>query len=187
VAFEIMRRKLDGAINFTASHKPCAIHGLKFSSADAGPRHCGSHQGQSKRGLAELDAKGRCSAATARRLERGRPKVNLRENLFGSASKNSSISTPLAKAKPSLVVDALHCCGAGYLDHILARWSFPTRHAPPIAIAFRRHRSRRSPKRSWQPLANPYSIRKPTVGLATDGDADRFGIVDRDGTWIQPI
>jgi phosphoglucomutase len=25
-----------------------------------------------------------------------------------------------------------------------------------------------------------------TAGLATDGDADRFGIVDRDGTWIQP-
>ncbi|MDP9148235.1 MAG: phosphoglucomutase/phosphomannomutase family protein, partial [Acidobacteriota bacterium] len=24
------------------------------------------------------------------------------------------------------------------------------------------------------------------VGLATDGDADRFGIVDADGTWIQP-
>jgi len=27
---------------------------------------------------------------------------------------------------------------------------------------------------------------KATAGLATDGDADRFGIVDRDGTWIQP-
>src|SRR5437899_5196442 len=37
VAFEIMRRKLDGAVNFTASHNPAAYHGLKFSSADAGP------------------------------------------------------------------------------------------------------------------------------------------------------
>jgi phosphomannomutase len=25
-----------------------------------------------------------------------------------------------------------------------------------------------------------------TAGLATDGDADRFGIIDRDGTWISP-
>jgi phosphomannomutase len=24
------------------------------------------------------------------------------------------------------------------------------------------------------------------AGLATDGDADRFGVIDRDGTWIQP-
>src|SRR5260370_27920415 len=37
VACEIMRLKLDGAINFTASHNPAQYHGLKFSSADAGP------------------------------------------------------------------------------------------------------------------------------------------------------
>src|SRR5215467_16127984 len=37
VAYEIMRRKLDGAINFTASHNPAPYHGLKFSSSDAGP------------------------------------------------------------------------------------------------------------------------------------------------------
>src|SRR5438094_3951433 len=37
VAYEIMRRKLDGAINFTASHNPAQYHGLKFSSSDAGP------------------------------------------------------------------------------------------------------------------------------------------------------
>ncbi len=25
-----------------------------------------------------------------------------------------------------------------------------------------------------------------SIGIATDGDADRFGIVDQDGTFIQP-
>src|SRR5882757_2644791 len=37
VAYEIQRSKLDGAVNFTASHNPAQYHGLKFSSADAGP------------------------------------------------------------------------------------------------------------------------------------------------------
>src|SRR6195256_446394 len=37
IAYEITRRKLGGAINFTASHNPAQYHGLKFSSADAGP------------------------------------------------------------------------------------------------------------------------------------------------------
>src|ERR1700731_1017367 len=37
VAYEIQRSKLDGAINFTASHNPAQYHGLKFSSSDAGP------------------------------------------------------------------------------------------------------------------------------------------------------
>ncbi|HET9802159.1 MAG TPA: hypothetical protein VFP96_02870, partial [Candidatus Acidoferrum sp.] len=30
VAYEIQRSKLDGAINFTASHNPAQYHGLKF-------------------------------------------------------------------------------------------------------------------------------------------------------------
>src|SRR5258707_2616434 len=37
IAYEIQRSKLDGAVNFTASHNPAQYHGLKFSSADAGP------------------------------------------------------------------------------------------------------------------------------------------------------
>src|ERR1700747_1529446 len=37
VAYEVMRRKLDGAINFTASHNPAQYHGLKYSGPDAGP------------------------------------------------------------------------------------------------------------------------------------------------------
>jgi len=37
VACEIRRRKVDGAINFTASHNPAEYHGLKFSAADGGP------------------------------------------------------------------------------------------------------------------------------------------------------
>src|SRR5467141_5007733 len=37
VAYEITRGKLHGAVNFTASHNPAQYHGLKFSSADAGP------------------------------------------------------------------------------------------------------------------------------------------------------
>ena len=33
IAFEIIRRKLDGGINFTASHNPGEYCGLKFSGA----------------------------------------------------------------------------------------------------------------------------------------------------------
>src|SRR5438874_11572899 len=36
------------------------------------------------------------------------------------------------------------------------------------------------------PLRKAVVDSKATAGLATDGDADRFGIVDCDGAWIQP-
>src|ERR1700681_4336007 len=37
MAYEIRRRKVDGAINFTASHNPAEYQGLKFSGPDGGP------------------------------------------------------------------------------------------------------------------------------------------------------
>src|SRR3990172_11467362 len=37
VAWEVRRAKLDGAINFTASHNPAEYHGLKFSDGSGGP------------------------------------------------------------------------------------------------------------------------------------------------------
>ncbi len=37
-----------------------------------------------------------------------------------------------------------------------------------------------------QPLREAVLAKKAAVGLATDGDADRFGILDSDGTWMQP-
>ena len=37
-----------------------------------------------------------------------------------------------------------------------------------------------------RPLRDAVLAKKAAVGLATDGDADRFGILDSDGTWMQP-
>jgi phosphoglucomutase len=39
IAYEILRRKADGAINFTASHNPAEYQGLKFTGPDGGPAH----------------------------------------------------------------------------------------------------------------------------------------------------
>jgi phosphomannomutase len=36
------------------------------------------------------------------------------------------------------------------------------------------------------PLRKAVTESGATAGLATDGDADRFGIIDRDGTWVSP-
>src|SRR6266853_425919 len=115
VAFEIMRRKLDGAINFTASHNPAQYHGLKFSSADAGPALPEVTKDIEAR-AARLAANGGVlplphGASSSARGE----KVNLRENYLKRLEELVQFDT-LRKAKPSLVVDALHGCGAGYLD-----------------------------------------------------------------------
>ena len=185
VAFEIMRRKLDGAINFTASHNPAPYHGLKFSSADAGPAlpevtkdiEARAAKLHSNGGVPPLpDSKSNSSPGE---------KVNLRENYLKRIEELVQFET-LRKAKSPFVVDALHGCGAGYLDRTL------TDHGVKVQ-AMRTERDclfdGTGPDVSEENLA---PLRKvvvdsgATAGLATDGDADRFGIVDRDGTWIQP-
>ena len=118
VAFEILRRKLDGAINFTASHNPAAYHGLKFSSADAGPALPEVTKDIESR-AARIAAHGGVAPlphdkANATPSER----VHLRENYLKRLGELVRFDV-LAQSKVRFVVDMLHGCGAGYLDHIL--------------------------------------------------------------------
>ena len=185
VAYEIMRRKLDGAINFTASHNPAQYHGLKFSSADAGPAlpeitkdiEARASQIASQGGVPPLPH----SATRANPSE----KVNLRQNYLTRIENLVRFET-LKKANLTFVVDALHGCGSGYLDRTLGD------HGVGVA-AIRTGRDclfdGTGPDVSEEnlaPLKKVVADSRATAGLATDGDADRFGIVDRDGTWIQP-
>src|SRR5258707_6087103 len=185
IAYEIQRRKLDGGINFTASHNPAQYPGLKFSSADAGPA-LPEVTKDIEAGAAQLAGNGGVPPLPHGASNSGPgEKVNLRENYLKRLEELVHFDT-LRKAKPSLVVDALHGCGAGYLDHILATHG----------VSLHAMRTDRDclfdgtgPDVSEENLARLGKAvldSQATVGLATDGDADRFGIVDRDGTWIQP-
>src|SRR6516225_7674544 len=82
IAYEIQRRKLDGAINFTASHNPAQYHGLKFSSSDAGPALPEVTKDIEARVVKILEKGGfSASQGTSSHSKNGAgEKVNLREN-----------------------------------------------------------------------------------------------------------
>src|SRR6202521_2258046 len=184
-AFDIMRRKLDGAINFTASHNPAPYHGLKFSSADAGPALPEVTKDIEAR-AAKLAAKGAIpplphAAANSSRGEN----VNLRENYLKRIEELVQFET-LRKAKPSLVVDALHGCGAGYLDRTLTDHDVTVQSMRTERVRLFDGTGPDVSEEKLAPLRKAVVDSKAAAGLATDGDADRFGIVDSDGSWIQP-
>jgi len=184
VAFEIMRRKLDGAINFTASHNPAQYHGLKFSSADAGPALPEVTKDIEAR-AAKLAANGVPPLAHGSSSSPRGEKVNLRENYLKRLEELIQFDT-LRKAKPSLVVDALHGCGAGYLDRTLSDHGVTVQAMRTERDCLFDGTGPDVSEENLAPLRKGVVDSKATAGLATDGDADRFGIVDRDGTWIQP-
>ena len=188
IAFEIMRRKLDAAINFTASHNPAQYHGLKFSSADAGPALPEVTKDIEAR-VAKMFAKDgpfpMSPAATSHGKRSVGEKVNLRENYLKRLEELVQFET-LRKAKQSLVVDALHGCGAGYLDRTLTDHGVRVQSMRTERDCLFDGTGPDVSEENLAPLRKTVVDSKAAAGLATDGDADRFGIVDRDGTWIQP-
>ncbi len=184
VAYEILRRGAGGAINVTASHNPPEWNGIKFSAATGGP--------------ALPEATRFIEARAHERLLN--PQVDTVE--FESAEKEGllTIIDPLdpylahlrslvdfeaiRQAGLSVVVDPLFGTGRGYLDaacqdagckvEVLHDWRDPFFGGGPPDP---------SPQRLGE-LGERVLKRKAHLGLATDGDADRFGIVDSDGTVV---
>src|SRR5689334_4668558 len=118
VAYEILRRKLDGAINFTASHNPAQYHGLKFSSADAGPALPEVTKDIEAR-AAKLAVHGGVPKSAVHHDDRKKPElVNLRKAYLKRLEELVRFDV-LRKSKAKFVVDILHGAGAGYLDGAL--------------------------------------------------------------------
>jgi phosphoglucomutase len=179
IAYEILRRKVDGAINFTASHNPAEYQGLKFTGPDGGPA------------LPEVthDIEARAAKigerAPAKPNDKPFEKIDARESYLGRLAHLVNFKA-LGEAKLSVVTDALHGCGAGYLDR-----AFSTHRINVLALRTDRDvlfdgSGPDVSEENLRPLREVVLAKQAAVGLATDGDADRFGILDSDGTWMQP-
>jgi phosphoglucomutase len=190
IAYEIQRRKLDGAINFTASHNPAQYHGLKFSGADAGPALPEVTKDIEARVVKTLTQHGGNPYATADpdakhdKDDHGET-VNLRNDYLKRLNELVRFDV-IKKGKLSVVADALHGCGAGYLDKALADHGINVKAIRTDRDCLFEGSGPDVSQENLVILGTTVKEAGARVGLATDGDADRFGIVDADGTWIQP-
>ncbi|MGH9678577.1 MAG: phosphoglucomutase/phosphomannomutase family protein, partial [Candidatus Acidiferrales bacterium] len=179
IAFEIQRRKIDGAINFTASHNPSEYQGLKFCGPDGGPA-----LPEVTRDIEALAAK-LGKRAPAKANDQPFDKIDPRDSYLERIAELINFKA-ISAAKLRVATDALHGCGAGYLDRALGAHGIDV-------FALRTNRDvlfdGAGPDVSEEnlaPLRAAVFAKHAAVGLATDGDADRFGILDSDGTWMQP-
>src|SRR5208283_3090324 len=92
----------------------------------------------------------------------------------------------IKKAKLKIVTDALHGCGAGYLDKALADHGISVKAIRTERDCLFEGSGPDVSEENLVTLGKAVKENGAKVGLATDGDADRFGIVDGDGKWIQP-
>ena len=180
IAHAILHGKLDGGVNITASHNPAQYNGLKFSGADGGPALPEVTKDIEKRAAALRE-----SSNGHREIPDDFDGIDPREPYFEQLERMVRFDI-VAQAKGSFVCDAVHGCGAGWLDRILAEHG-----ATVTAIRGGRDvlfdgTGPDPSEENLAPLRQAVAGKKALAGLATDGDADRFGIVDRDGSFVSP-
>lgn len=187
IAHELLRRKASGAINFTASHNPYDYNGIKFSPAWGGPalpETTGDIEKRANALMGEICYKEVFldQAADAGLYEI----IDPRPAYFETIKKLVDFAA-IERSGMKIAVNPLYGSGRGYLDTLLEE-------ADIEIVKLNDHLDPYFGGEPPEPAAEhiPDFIKlvqsDPQIGLglATDGDADRFGIVDRDGTYIEP-
>jgi phosphomannomutase len=173
VARAIRRRRARAALVFTASHNPPEYQGLKLLDASGGSLGLD----ETSRIESLLGAPGEPAAAPSRRVRSLDLAAPYRRDLLAVVDR-----APIARARLQVVYDAMHGAGAPVLTSALAG----------LGARVRLLRGEPDPRFGGvSPDPIPERLRDLSrvvraargrrLGLATDGDADRFAAVDRDG------
>jgi len=182
IAHEIRRRKADGGINFTASHNPAEYNGLKFSTADGAPALPEVTRELEKLAEKHLTAPpekpGPAQPALVEEID---PIPAYLETLAGKIEVEE-----IKRAALRVAYDPLYGTGAGVLDRFLKERGLEVRtiHAHRDVL-FGGHPPEPADE-ILEGLRETLRASGAQVGLSTDGDADRFGILDADGAFISP-
>lgn len=175
VSHAVRARGAAGALVFTASHNAPADHGLKVldaRGASAPPEVTRRIERAAAAALARpsrLPARGRAST-----VELMRPYRRALVGLLGDG--------PLRRGASRVVYDAMHGCGAGVLDTALEELGARVvRLRTEPDLRFGGGAPDPLPERLGALCARVAADDSAALGLATDGDADRYGVVDERG------
>jgi len=195
VSYNVLLRKAGGAIVVTSSHNPASWNGIKYKpdyAGSASPEVVAALEAPLSEILAgEVPRMSLDTAAKLELLQRFDARTPYLRRLAELVELNG-----LKKAGLRIAVDSMYGAGQGYLAELLAGGAstitelhaevnpnFPEIHAPePIARNL-------GPltKIMQAPSATAAGPRAFDVGLATDGDADRLGIMDESGGFVTQL
>ncbi len=187
ISYAILEKKAGGAIIITASHNAASWNGFKYKTEQAisaAPEVLAKLEGH----ISQIGAGGEVRRVP---LEQAL-KDGLVERFEPSPSYLSHIGRlvnveRLRRSGIKVVVDSMYGAGAGYFETILAGGA--TR-----VIEIHGERNPLFPGLRPEPIASNLAElcakvkrSRASVGLATDGDADRIGVVDEKGNFLTTL
>jgi phosphoglucomutase len=183
IAHTIRVRKAIGGINMTASHNPAEYQGLKFS-----PFNGAAAPPEITRQIETIAArllKQNWSMPTAVIGTYSCKTIDPQPEYFRQIRRLIDFDA-IRKARLKLAIELMYGTGRGYLDTLLSEAGarLIVFHNQPNPLFGGHH-----PEPNSEGMAEVRSAilgGKAQLGLGLDGDADRFWIVDKDGTWLTP-
>lgn len=178
LSFIVKAKQLDGGAMITASHNPYYYNGIKFKAAYGGPV------------MSEV------TEQIAAKMNQNKPRIDralirqylVEENFFTAYQRhmqNYLKFDVLGQGSFPIIYDPMHGAGTGLLKRLLVGTSrriksvhsksdplFNGKHPEPIP-------------ENLTDLIRMVKKQPGTLGIATDGDADRFGVIAEDGQFAQ--
>jgi phosphoglucomutase len=180
ISYAVTQAKADGAINFTASHNPPEYNGIKFSTADGAPA---LPEVTNSIEAAIVSADGSSGDGTTKKVE-AQPLDPRR--MYLSRLREIVDLDVIKKAGLRVAFDPLWGAARGYPDALLKEAGIKVATVHDYRDVLFGGHAPEPDDHLLEDLRAKMRDTKARIGIATDGDADRFGIVDEDGTFFQP-
>jgi phosphomannomutase len=170
IAFSVVNKKSLAAIQITASHNPPIYNGFKFIPDYGGPAFPEITK-QIEGYLPEGDI-----TAQETRLQKFNPK----EQYFSFLTEKIDVSMV---ERMKIVIDPLYGAGFGYLSDLLKRAGAKIQEIHGSPNPNFGGLSPEPSRENTKELAETVVATKADMGIANDGDADRFAAVDHEGNY----
>jgi phosphoglucomutase len=180
ISYAVMQSKSDGAINFTASHNPPEYNGIKFSTPDGAP----ALPEVTKKIEAEIVAADATAQQTTANPAKPQPLDPKR--MYLSRLREIVDLDVIRKAGVKVVFDPFWGAARGYSDELLREGGVAVKCVHDHRDVMFGGHAPEPDDHLLEDCRMAMREEKANIGIATDGDADRFGIVDEDGTFFQP-
>ena len=187
ISYGVLAKQAGGAIIITASHNPGIWNGFKYKDEH------GSSASDEVTARIESNISGAFTAGKVSRLPLDDAKnqglvqgLDLDPVYFEQVAKLVDLEA-IRRAGLKLVIDPMYGAGAGYMGRLIGGGAtglmeinsernplFPGIRPEPIAV-------------NLGGLSAAVKEQQASVGLATDGDADRMGIVDEKGNFVTQL
>ncbi len=182
-AYAILLYRAAGAVVFTASHNPPEYNGFKFIPHYAGPAlpHITAEIEDNIRAILAGGDKTPAGGTGAAEITGIDPYPDYARHLSTLVD-----LAAIGRAGLKVVVDPMYGAGAGYLEDILAGAGAEVESIHSYRDPLFGGTLPEPAAKSLAELSSRVAQSGADLGLALDGDADRFGIVDRGGSYVSP-